>query len=184
MKIIYPKDVNKYDIWTCLSAINLFMGGGMGNLEWQKTFLETLKLYNIGDSLTIFNPYNPDIKDIQDQILWEQEVIDLYKKDLTHFIGSLYFDKYTNQPMSCLELGRMAIESRGSSVSVDTGLHKVNVPVNYGYELIVSVHPECPIKEEIKAQCYGLRVNCVERNPQGHAQAVYRIYRDIKSKLC
>ena len=85
MKIVYPKDVNKYDIWTHLSAINLFMGGGMGNLEWQKVFLETLKLYNIGDSLTIFNPYNPDIKDIQDQILWEQEVIDLYKKRLNTF---------------------------------------------------------------------------------------------------
>jgi hypothetical protein len=184
MKIVYPKDVNKYDIQTCLSAINLFMGGGMGNLEWQKTFLETLKLYNIGDSLTIFNPYNPDIKDMQDQILWEQEAISLGTNDNVHFIGSLYFDKYTNQPMSCLELGRMAIESRSKEISVYVDSKRTKIMINYGYPLIVSVHPECPIKEEIKAQCYGLRVNCAERNPQGHAQVVYRIYRDIKSKLC
>lgn len=44
MKIIYPKDVNKYDIWTHLSAINLFMGGGMGNLEWQKNIFRNFKI--------------------------------------------------------------------------------------------------------------------------------------------
>lgn len=184
MKIVYPKDVNNGNIWTCIGTINLFMGGGMGNLEWHKEFLDTLSSSVPSDNLTVFNPYNPDIKDITKQIMWEQEAIDLYKKDLTHFIGSLYFDKYTNQPMSCLELGRMAIESRSKEISVYVDSKRTKIMVNYGYPLIVSVHPECPIKEEIKAQCYGLRVNCVERNPQGHAQAVYRIYRDIKSKLC
>ena len=184
MKIVYPNKIAQEEINSNVSTINLFMGGGMSNTEWHTKFLDTLNLYNIGDSLTIFNPYNPDIKDITKQIMWEQEVIDLYKKDLTHFIGSLYFDKYTNQPMSYLELGRMAIESRSKEISVYVDSKRTKIMVNYGYPLIVSVHPKCSIKEEIKAQCYGLRVNCVERNPQGHAQAVYRIYRDIKSKLC
>ena len=184
MKIVYPKDVNNGNIWTCVGTVNLFMGGGMGNLEWHKEFLDTLSSSVPSDNLTVFNPYNPDIQDIKTQILWEQEVISLGTNDNVHFIGSLYFDKYTNQPMSCLELGRMAIESKETSVNIDTGSQKVNVPVNYGYKLIVSVHPECPIKEEIKAQCLGLNVNCVERSPQGHAQAVYRTYRNIKYQLC
>lgn len=181
MKIVQPKDTGfSQDVIAFSSKINVFMGGGMGNTEWHDIFINRLKSYNISNILAVFNPYNPNIQDKFDQIRWEHECLNISKNEDKHFIGSLYFDEYTNQPMSCLELGRMAIESKNREISVYVDSKRTKIMVNYGYPLIVTVNQNSPIKTEILYQCRMLDIPCQTGTPEFHADRVYQEYRKIK----
>jgi len=63
MKIINApeKYEKRYNEITC------FMAGGMGNIEWQTKFLETLNKSN-PTNLVIFNPYNSNITSVYKKI--------------------------------------------------------------------------------------------------------------------
>ena len=79
------------------------MAGGMGNTDWHKEFLDCLKRHNL-NYLVVYNPYNANIVNHDAQVEWEFKYLSLYKGN---FIFSIYFDKYSPQPISMYELGRM-----------------------------------------------------------------------------
>ena len=80
-----------------------------------------------------------------------------------HFIFSCYFDKYTNQPISMYELGRASVLCKEQSVKI---MVKENVGsvvyTNYGFPMVVSVHPEAPKKQDIICQCGLAHVTVAE----------------------
>ena len=160
--------------------IACFMGGGMGNTEWHEEFFKTLNLYN-RRLLVVYNPYNPNITDARKQIKWEFTYLNEYVND--HFIFSMYFDKYTDQPISMYELGRASVLHQSETIKLNTKLGHSSIFTRYGFPMIVSVHPEAPKKEDIKIQCELAGILALERTPEEHADAVIREYDIIKRQM-
>lgn len=184
MKVIQPKEFNNKEIESNLNLINIFMGGGMGNTEWHSKFLDYFA--ETGSYLTIFNPYNPNIDDLFRQVMWEYKVLEAYKKSRV-FIYSFYFDKYTNQPMSCFELGKMI--TLKTNKQVYTILDKDGNVIeaigdNNDFDLVITVHPESPIKNEIITQCQCANVACIIGDIDMHIKCVWDMYRCNKKHFC
>ena len=165
--------------------IACFMAGGCGNIEWQEKFLGELNKCVL-NSLVIYNPYNPNIESHFKQIEWEFNYLNKYIND--HFIFSCYFDKYTDQPMSMYELGRASVLCKEQVIKVGPPNDPMNnlstwYHLNWGFPMVVSVHPEAPKKQDILAQCGLAKVSVQERTPEEHAHQVMMWYRDIRHQM-
>lgn len=160
--------------------IACFMGGGMGNTQWHEEFFTTLNSYVL-NKLVVYNPYNPNITDVRKQIEWEFNYLNNYIND--HFIFSMYFDKYTDQPISMYELGRVSVLHNSETIKLNTKLGHSSIFTRYGFPAIVSIHPEAPKKEDIKIQCELAGILALERTPEEHADAVIREYDIIKRQM-
>lgn len=179
MRIIkYPE---RYTQETLSSTdIICFMGGGMGNTEWHKRFFDELNNYCL-NHLVIITPYNDNITSIWEQVQWEFYHLNNFVNK--NFIFSMYFDKYTDQPISMYELGRALALCKPSYVKVSTGVQDVAVVQNYGFPVVLSMHEEAPKKEDLKCQVGLLHETIWERTPEEHAQALIRVYKDIKQNM-
>ena len=127
------------------------MAGGMGNTDWHEVFFDELK----DTPLNILYPYNPNITDVVQQIVWEHTGLSHFNK----FIFSCYFDKYTYQPVTMLELGKMLVLKN---------IHK--------FPCVVSFHKEAKLKQDVQIQCELENVIAKERTYREHAQAVKQAY--------
>lgn len=177
MRVIQaPEQYEKRDY-----EIACFMAGGMGDIEWQDIFLNTLERKN-PRLLVVYNPYNPNIEFPRQQIKWEFDYLNNYIN--SHFIFSCYFDKYTDQPISMYELGRASVLHQSKTIKVETGLGgPSHVYTNYGFPVVVSIHPDAPKKEDIQIQCEYAGILAVVRTPEEHAQAVLKQYYNIQTQM-
>lgn len=156
----------------------VFMGGGMSSTEWHEIFIDELQKYN--SQIVLYNPYNANIVDTQTQINWEFKYLNQYIND--YFIFSMYFDKYTKQPMSMYELGRASVLCKPSNITLETPIGtKVNATFNYGFPMVISLHPESPILDEVTSQLNILGIPYRVRTPREHAKEVYLQYKYIKA---
>lgn len=169
------------------TEIACFMAGGCGNIEWQNKFINELDKHVL-NSLVIYNPYNPNIESNFKQIEWEFNYLNKYIND--QFIFSCYFDKYTDQPMSMYELGRASVLCKEQSLKIGpwydnmcTDKRTMCYYWNYGFPMVVSIHPEAPKKNDIIAQCGLAHVTCGVRSPEEHALQVLHWYKDIRRQM-
>lgn len=156
-----------------------FLAGGMGNTEWQEKCLNLLKSYDL-EHLVIYNPHNSNISFIKEQIMWEFKYLNLYNE--YDYIFSIYFDKYTKQPMSMYELGRMAVLSKSEGVDIKTSKQSMILPINRGFSFVCSVCKDAPLKEDILAQCELADVHAYIRTPEEHAKSIAIYYSDIENR--
>lgn len=173
MKIIKPFE--KYE--KSSTEIACFMAGGMGNTEWHEKFIKRLEEHKLL-SLVLYNPYNPNVTDIAKQIEWEFEYLNNYINDL--FIFSVYFDKYSNQPISMYELGRITVLCQSKYLSLQTGTRKGGFIIQEGFPTVISVHPNSPIKNDLIEQCKLVGLKAFIQTPEEHADMVAFTYRSIK----
>ena len=171
------KVIQAPDTYECINEISCFMAGGMGNTEWHTRFLNELDKLNATD-LVIYNPYNENITSNFSQIQWEFNYLNSCD------IFSVYFDKYTNQPISMSELGRMITLAPPHSLQLykDGKLFKTVPDPDSGKPCIVSLHEEAPLKEDIKIQCGLLHILALVRTPEHHAELVYKRYVELKAE--
>lgn len=167
------------------SEIACFLAGGCSSLEWRDKVYEELNK-SVLNNLVIYDPYNPNITDKQKQIEWEFNYLNKYKNDF--FIFSIYFDKYTDQPVSMYELGRASVLCKEQAVKIgpwnDPFLSNTQCfHLAWGFSMVVSVHPEAPKREEILLQCKCADVITLERTPEQHAQAIRYQYNIIRTQL-
>lgn len=177
MKIIYPPTIyNPLETEVCC-----FMAGGMGNIDWQTEFLNYLKLFDF-NHLVIFNPYNANITDHAEQVSWEFNCLSLYKN--TNFIFSIYFDKYSTQPVSMYELGRMLAlkDSKHLSVQLD-GVNICGATLNHDFPVVISIHEDAPCKEDILKQCQLVSATAKVRTPKEHAMQVVAKYKFLRQYM-
>lgn len=167
--------------------IACFLAGGCGDIEWQERVISELNKY-ILNSLVIYNPYNPNIESTFKQIEWEFNYLNKYIND--HFIFSCYFDKYTDQPMTMYELGRASVLSKEQCLHIgpwhDSSFNDKRTMCyywNYGFPMVVTIHPEAPKKQDIIAQCGLAHVTCEVGTPEEHALRVLRQYKDIRHQM-
>lgn len=177
MRVIsYPE---RYEQTTLNQDIICFMAGGMGNTEWHERFLKTLE--DLRANMVIINPYNPNVESTFSQVAWEFYHLNNFLNK--NFIFSIYFDQYTNQPVSMYELGRMLAKADPCFIKVETAAQQVSVVQNYGFPCVISMHENTPLKEDIKCQCGLVHQQAIMRTPEEHAHAVWRAYKDIKNQL-
>lgn len=164
-----------------------FLAGGCSSTDWSERVLKYLNKYTL-NHLVVYNPYNPNIESQFKQIEWEFNYLNNYIND--HFIFSVYFDKYTDQPISMYELGRASVLSKPVSVSISctddpyrSRSDRFSYYVNHGFPIIVSVHPEAPKKQDIICQCGLAKVEVKERTPEEHAKEIIFWYNDFKRQM-
>lgn len=163
-----------------LGDIICFMAGGMGNLEWQDRFFAELEKHTL-NHLVIINPYNPNITSTFEQVEWEFYHLNNFIN--RNFIFSIYFDKYTDQPVSMYELGRALALCNPTYIKVETGATEVAVPQNYGFPVVLSMHEEAPKKEDLKCQCGLVHQTITIRTPEQHALGVIKAYQEYKTQM-
>jgi hypothetical protein len=173
MQIINPNNEKEF---TDIARISVFLGGGCTTSGWRDEFFTYIKQF-ILSSLVIWDPYNPEITDVYTQIKWELDKINSCD------ILSVYFDKYTDQPISMLELGKMFELAKDKCVHVETSIGKTAVYTQYGKPLIVGVHPEAPKREDILIQCQLAGYKAFVCSPQDHAKHIIEAHQDIKSQM-
>ena len=171
MQIISPNDNLPVK-----SAITVFLAGGCTSGGWRDEFFEYIKGF-ILNSLVLFDPYNANIKNNTEQIKWEVDRIN--EAD----IFSVYFDKYTDQPISMLELGKMFELAKDKCVHIETPLGKTAVYTQYGKPLVIGIHPEAPKREDIliQEQLAGFKADVC--TPTKHAQNIITAYESIRSQM-
>lgn len=174
--ITFPE---KYNI-DRLGDIICFMGGGMGNTEWHERFINKLNEYTL-NHLVLVNPYNPNIESVWEQVEWEFYHLNNFIN--RNFIFSMYFDKYTDQPISMYELGRATALGTPCSIKIETGATQVSVPQSYGFPLVLSMHEEAPKKQDLICQCGLVHQEIQVRTPEEHALEVVKQYRMIKNQM-
>ena len=167
------------------NEIACFLAGGCTSLEWRTKVYEELDKTTL-NSLVIFDPYNSNITDPEKQIEWEFNYLNKYKNDF--FIFSVYFDKYTDQPISMYELGRASVLCKEQAVKVgpwnDPFMNNTQCfHLAWGFPMVVSVHPEAPKRKDIFTQCKLADIMALERTPEQHAQAIRHQYNIIRSRL-
>ena len=177
MKIIHA--LEKYEKKP--DEIAVFMAGGMGNTDWHKEFLETLSKFPL-DNMVIYNPYNPEIKSAYEQIFWEFKYLNDYVED--QFIFSIYFDKFTDQPVSMYELGRALALAESKSISLEYGNSGINIPIVKGFPCVVSVNEDAPKKTDIIIQTGIAHQTASVRTPKEHAFAVIKEYNRMERRIC
>lgn len=165
--------------------IACFLAGGCASTEWSDKVLKYLNEYTL-NSLVIYNPYNPNIESHFKQVEWEFNYLNKYIND--NFIFSVYFDKYTDQPISMYELGRASVLCKEQSIKIgpynDPFMDKTSCFfLNYGFPMVVSVHPESPKKQDIICQCGLAKVEVQERTPEEHAKEILWYYKDIRNHM-
>lgn len=176
MKIITPPE-NYEPLET---EIACFMAGGMGNTDWHKEFLNHLKTCGL-KFLVVYNPYNPNIVNHDEQVEWEFKYLSFYKGN---FIFSIYFDKYSPQPISMYELGRMLALKDSKYLTVQ--LDRINIcgaTLNHNFPTVVSIHEDAPCKKYILKQCELINVKAEVRSPLQHAMEVVRKYRFLRQYM-
>lgn len=180
MKIINaPYEYDKKDNEICC-----FLAGGCSNIEWQTKVVNELNKHDL-NSLVIYNPYNSNIESNYEQIQWEFYYLNNYIND--KFIFSVYFDKYTDQPISMYELGRASVLCKPTTVSISCTddpyrSDRYSYYVNQGFPIVVSCHPECKKLEDIKIQCGLAHIDFGIRTPEEHAKEVLDWYKDFKEQ--
>lgn len=152
-----------------IDGYTVFMAGGMGDTFWHNVFFEELKDLPIN----ILYPYNPNISDIVQQIKWEFDGLHNYINS-KKFIFSCYFDYFTNQPVTMLELGKMLVLSQRKVLKNSFFAHQI--VINEGFPCVVSFHKDAKLKHDIEIQCNLMNVIAKERTPKEHAQAVIKAY--------
>ena len=168
--------INAPQEYESFAEITCFMAGGMGNTEWHERFMHQLQKYKTPD-LVIYNPYNANITSTFSQIQWEFKYLEACN------IFSIYFDKYTDQPISMYELGCMLIKAQTNEIQIVHNGNLLGTLPQGGIPCVISMHEEAPKKEEIKIQC-GLRHQlAVVRTPEQHADAVYKQYLLLKGEI-
>ena len=153
------------------NEIFCFLAGGMGHTEWQTECLNELSKHNL-KKLVILNPFNSNMQDIEKQIDWEFRYLN---SNNPNFIFSVYFDKYTDQPISMYELGRASIACQ--NIIVD------GIIIQNGFHTIVSIHPNANKKQELLCQCKLAKIQCAVRMPKEHAQEIMLKYNLLKNNL-
>lgn len=182
MKIINaPYDYDKKDNEICC-----FLAGGCSNIEWQTKVMNELDKHTL-NNLVIYNPYNPNIESPFKQIEWEFNYLNNYIND--HFIFSVYFDKYTDQPISMYELGRASVLCQEQCIHIGPWYDRsfndrrtICYYWNCGFPMVVSVHPEAPKKQDIICQCGLAKVEVSQRTPEEHAKEILFWYKHLKEQ--
>ena len=117
MKIIkfpeYYQSVNLGDTPIC------FLAGCCVYNKWREEIIEQLKPYNI----IVVDPYNTNITSTYEQIRWEHYYLNNFINK--NFIFSVYFDKYSTQPISMYELGKATALCKPCFVKVETNAQQV-----------------------------------------------------------
>lgn len=183
MKVIKaPETYDKSSIETAC-----FLAGGCTNNEWRIQIYAELNKY-ICNSLVIYDPYNPKIESHFKQVEWEFNYLNKYIND--NFIFSVYFDKYTDQPISMYELGRASVLCQEQCIHIGPWYDRsfndrrtICYYWNYGFPMVVSVHPEAPKKQDIICQCGLAKVEVFERTPEEHAKEIVKYYKDIRNQM-
>ena len=157
-----------------------FLAGGCTNNEWREEVYSYLDGRTL-NSLVLIDPYNPNIESVFKQIQWEYMYLNDY--DDCSFIFSVYFDKYTDQPVSMYELGRASVLSKQKQLDFTMGERTGAIITQYGYPCIVSVSKDAPKKEDIKIQCGLAHIECKERTPEQHALAIIQEYAYIRKQM-
>lgn len=179
MRIIkYPEN---YEYKT--NEICCFLAGGCTDTQWRE------ELYNYFNNvscnhLVLIDPYNPNIINKEEQIKWEFNHLNNFLDK--GFIFSIYFDKYTDQPISMYELGRASALCKPQSIEIvkrGSLTTTTSVNLNYGFPMIVSIHPEAPKRDEILIQCNLVNVLAIVRDYEQHAKAIRTQYNEIKYML-
>ena len=132
MKIIKPFEY----IDPKSTDIICFLAGGCTNNEWREeiySYLQERPLYH----LILVDPYNPNITNAKEQIQWEHLYLTQYSED--NFIFSVYFDKYTDQPISMFELGRALALGSSEEVKYTTKERSGSIIVRWGYPILCHV---------------------------------------------
>lgn len=166
------------------SEIACFLAGGCSSLEWRERFYKRLEKYSL-NHLVIYDPYNPNIESIYSQIEWEFKYLNKYIKD--KFIFSIYFDKYSNQPVSMYELGRVSVLSQPSYITIDLDENKPGqkhkIFTNYGFPAVITIDEEAPKRQELICQCGLAKLNQHLGTPEDHAEHIAYQYGIIKSQM-
>ena len=86
------------------------------------------------------------------------------------------------------ELGRASVLCKEQAVKVgphnNSLLDKTQVILlNYGFPMVVSIHPEAPKREDIISQCKLANVCCEVCSPVEHYKRIYNEYKDIKHHM-
>ena len=153
-----------------------FLAGCCVYNKWREEIIEELKLYNI----IVVDPYNTNITSIYEQIRWEHYYLNNFINK--NFIFSVYFDKYSTQPISMYELGKATALCKRTYVKVETDAQQIAVVQNYGFDMVISLHEECPLKQDIICQCGLEHVDVKVRTIQEHTNEIIRCYKDIKHR--
>ena len=150
-----------------------FLTGGTGNTQWIESFMRALRLEDNRkeiEKLVVYNPYNPWIKNLANQIIWEYQYLNKYIFDTNNenFIFSIYFDEYTVQPISLFELGKiLGIVSNGENINHNK------------IKLVLSAEAKYEKLEEIQIHCALCGYSLEIRTPEEHAREVVRMYKLI-----
>lgn len=171
--IKYPE---KYQ-FNNLGHVLCFMAGGCGDTKWREIFLDVLNQH-ILNHLVIFDPYNDNITSTFSQIEWEYYHLNNFIN--RNFIFSVYFDKYTTQAISMFELGKALALCQPCFVKVETGATQTNVVQNYGFPVVISMHEDSPVKQDLICQCGLMHKEAKVRTPEEHALEVIKVYKDIR----
>jgi len=161
------------------TEISCFMGGGMGNIAWQEAFINQLRKYDL-PQLIIFNPYNPKIEDCRKQIDWEFRYLNSFKTN--RHIFSMFFDKFTRQAVSMYELGRMTVLSQKIQAEIQIREVCERFEISSGFPLVISVHKDSPVKDDVLIQCELAGIQAEIRTPEEHADKVAEEYFNLKEK--
>lgn len=144
------------------SEIACFLAGGMSDTVWIFNFMQALRCSTLDLSdLVLYNPYNEDT-DTVNQTYWEFTYLNKYIEE-GNFIFSVYFDKYTDQPISLFELGKALGHLQYKK---------------FGF--VASANPEYKKLEQVKVQCVLSGYTLEVRDPFEHAAAVIEEYKIIK----
>lgn len=168
------------------TEIACFLAGGCGNTEWSERCINKLNQYTL-NHLVLYNPYNPNIKDPKEQIEWEFNYLNKYIND--KFIFSIYFDKYTDQPISMYELGRASVLCKEQVIKIGPPNDSMNNlstlhHLNWGFPMVVSLNEQAPKKMDIGIQLDLVHIPYCVRTPEEHAEAIVFKYGILRKQMC
>ena len=153
--------------------IACFLAGGMSNTTWLNEVISAIEKYNtkynnVLNNLILYNPYCTNIDSTVNQVFWEFNYLNKYID--SGFIFSIYFDEYTEQPISLFELGKI--------LGILTNEEKRN---KIGF--IASANPKYKKLEEIQIQCICCGQLLEVRTLEEHAMSIVQAYKSMKGLL-
>jgi len=156
-----------------------FLAGGCTNNTWRKRIYNELNT-KVVNGLVIYDPFNAnyDINNSFSQIQWEFNYLNSYIGD--RYIFSAYFDEYTNQPMTMYELGRMLAFCHGLKTTICCNKRAQEVILQQEFPVVLSMHENASLKEDLKCQCGLLHEIITIRTPEEHADLIYEMYLNLK----
>lgn len=169
MKVI--KAPERYDKQP--NEIACFLAGGCTSVSWRLECLNELAKLDTYNILVVYDPYNPKIESHWKQVQWEFEYLNSYIND--KFVFSVYFDKYTDQPISLYELGRASVLCQPIELFSASSMEKeTKIVIHKGFPMVVSLHEDYPKYRDIRCQCGLTKITSDTRTPQEHAKEIYK----------